>query len=119
MDYSSLNATAIAQIADKGRAVTLVYKTPGSYDPQTDAITGNGTTSQTVKMVILNFKRKDVDGTLIKTGDRMALLANDALTRPPKTNDNVTDGGETYNIEDVEAVAPGDTVLLYKLQLRK
>lgn len=120
MDYSGLAAVSIAQIADKGRAVSLVYKTQGTYSPATDAFTGQSSTTQTVKMVVLNFKRSEIDETLIKTGDKRALLAPQTdLTRAPKTGDQVTDGSETFTIKNVEEVKTGDTVLLYKLHLSR
>lgn len=118
MDYAGLAAVTIAQIADKGRAVSLVYKTQGTYSPTTDALTGQASTTQSVKMLITDFKRNEIDGTLIKNGDKKALLAPDNLTRAPKTGDQVIDD-ETFTIESVNELKPGDTVLLYKLQLRK
>lgn len=110
---------AIAEVSDKGRSVTLTYTTQGTYDPGDDTFTGQTTTTQTVKAVILNFRRAEIDGTLIKNGDRRALVAPDNLTRAPKTGDTITDGSEVFSIQNVEEVKPGDTVLLYKLQLRK
>lgn len=118
-DYSSLNNVAIAQIADKGRAVTLTYKTQGAYSAGSDSFTGQTSTNQTVRMLITDFKHTEIDETLIKTGDRLGLLANDSLTRAPKTGDQVTDGGETFTVKNIKEIKPGDTVLLYKLQLRK
>ena len=118
-DYSGLAETAINQIADKGRAVTLVYKTQGTYVPASDTITGQSSTTQTVKMLITNYNKREVNETLIKSGDLLGILANDSLTRAPKTSDQVTDGGETYSVVNVEYIKPGPTVLIYKLQLRK
>lgn len=117
MDYSGLKNTAIAQIADKGRDVTFIYTTQGAYSAASDGFTGKTSSTQTVKMLITNFKRKDRDAELVKSGFRLGLLANDALTRAPKTNDQVSDGGETYTVHQVEEIKPGDTVLLYKLIL--
>lgn len=119
MDYSGLRNTAVAQVADKGRNVTFVYKSQGTYAPSTDTFTGRTETTQSVKMLIVNFKRKDDKEDLVKRGDRMGLLANDSLTRAPKTNDQVLDGTETYTVTEVEEIKPGDTVLLYKLILRR
>jgi len=119
MDYSSIAATALNQIADKGRTVVLVFKTQGAYDPTTDAAPVNSSSSQSVKMLLTNYNKRDVDGTLIKSGDKLGLLAPSGLTRAPKTDDKVTDGGESFTVKNVETIQPGDTVLLYKLQLRK
>lgn len=120
MDYSGLTATSIAQIADKGRAVSLVFKTQGTYTASTDSFSGKTTATQSVSMVITDYNKNEIDGTMIKTGDRLGLLAPQTdLTRAPKTGDSVTDGGETLSIVNVLEIKPGDTTLLYKLQLRK
>lgn len=119
-DYSRLAASSIAQIADKGRTVSLVYKTQGTYNPATGTFSGQTSTTQSVKMLITNFNKTEIDETLIKSGDRLGLLAPQTdLTRAPKTADKVTDNSETFTIVGIEEIKPGDTVLLYKLQLRK
>lgn len=119
-DYSGLAATAVAQIADKGRAVSLVYVAPAVLNKDTDALTPAVETTVAVKVLFKNYSRKEVDGTLIKTGDKLALLANEtALTRAPKNGDKFTDGSETYTIKDVREIQPGDTVLLYEMQVRR
>lgn len=119
MDYSKLAATSIAQIADKGRAVSFVYKTQGTYAPSTDTFSGLTTSTATVYMVITDVSKRDVNETLIKAGDKVGLLANDNLTRAPKTGDSVTDGSETFAVIAVEEIKPGDTVILYKMILRR
>lgn len=119
MDYSRLAATSSAQIADKGRSVSLVFETQGTYAPATDTFTGQTSSSQTVKMVITNYRKNEMDETMIKIGDRQGLLAPDNLLRAPKTGDTVTDGAETFAIVSIEEIKPGDTTLLYKLQLRR
>lgn len=117
--YSRFAALAIRQIADKGRGVTYIYKTPGAYAPSTDNVTGSSQATQTVKMLFTDYKKTDIDGTMIKAGDKMALLANDSLTATPKTGDQVTDDDQKFSVIRVEVVKPGDTVILYKLQLRR
>lgn len=117
-DYSSLASVSVAQIADKGRNVTYRIATQGTYDPQTDAITSQSTSTKTVKAVIINARQNEIDGTLIKKGDKFALIADDSLTFTPKTNDVIFDGDE-YTVKNIKTVKPGNTVLLYKLQLRK
>lgn len=120
MDYSGLSAVAIAQIADKGRDVTFVYKTQGTYNPATDSFSGQTSTTQTVSMVITNYRKTEIDETMIKSGDRLGLLAPQTnLTRAPETGDSVTDGSETFSIVAIDEIKPGDTTLLYKLQLRR
>jgi len=118
-DYSGLVAASIALIDKFGRNVTFTYITPGTYTASTNAITGDSETTQTVKMAITDFRRDEIDGKKVKRGDKEALLAPDSLTREPRTGDKVTDDGKDYRVMDIDDVKPGDTVLLYKLQLRR
>jgi hypothetical protein len=118
MDYSALAATSVRQIRDKGRTVSFIYETQGDYSAEDDEITGNSSDPQNVKMLITNYNQKDIDGTIIQHGDKLGLLAPDNLERVPATGDRVVDG-ETYTVKNVLEIKPGDTALLYKLQLRK
>ena len=118
-DFSGLANTAVAQIADKGRAVTLVYVTPAILNKDTDVLTPAVEVNTSVTILFKNYNRKEVDGTLIKTDDKLALLSNEtAVTRAPKNGDKLTDGSETYTIKTVREIQPGDTVLLYEMQVR-
>jgi hypothetical protein len=117
-DYSGLSDSAVNLITDKGRDVDFISDTQGTYDPVTDTITGDSTATVTVKMVILNFNKKDVDGTLIRGTDRLGLLSAGSVTTAPKNGDRVVDGEDVLTIKGVEEISPGGTVLLYKLQLR-
>jgi hypothetical protein len=58
-----------------------------------------------------------VDGTLIQMGDKKVLCAAEGLTKPAP-GDIVEDGSE-YRVVAVQEVGPGDTPILYKLQVRK
>ena len=117
-DYSALSEIAINEVKDKGRDVTLQYVTAGTYDPATDDISGDSDTNATVRMLQLNYKKSEIDGTLIKSDDVMGLLANDSLTREPENGDKIIDNSVTFTIKNVKKVQPGDTILLYRLQLR-
>ena len=91
----------------------MKYVTEGTYNPSTGTITGNSVSSATVKAVFTNYNDNQIDGSIVKRGDRLALCAGDIT--PPTTNDVI--GG--FKIVAVEEVKPADTILLYKLQVRK
>lgn len=110
-DYSEDAATAAELIAEFGRVVTLrVRANEGeSFDP----IFENTDTS--VQAVITDYKSRDIDGTLVKIGDKRIIFAN-AVTI---TQDmQIIDGTTTYSIVQNRPVAPGDTVIVYKVQAR-
>lgn len=119
MDYSGLLSTATTQIADKGRSITLIHKNQGSYNSATDSISGQSSSSETVSAVFTEYDQKDIDGTLIKAGDKRAMISASGIASAPDTADQVTDGSLKYSIISVSTIQPGGTPLIYYLQLRR
>ena len=117
-NYKAIAEKAKAQIANFGRDVKIIYNSQGKYNPQTDSISNKNMTEATVKAVMLNFKRTDFNGTLIKVGDKLLLIASDGIDTP-RTKDIIVDNGEEYSIVSVEELQPASDPLLYKLQIRK
>lgn len=118
-DYSNIAATALAQIEDKGREVTINYAGSDSYDPQTDTFTPDSATDTSVRAVFTKFNKKDVDGELIRATDKRLLIAGPSLSETPETGDTVTDGSNVYDVVNTELVQPADTVVLYMVQVRR
>lgn len=116
--YNRMAATTLAQIDDKGRTVTLV--TPGTdvYTPGTGFTPGTPT-EQTPKALFAAYKAKDVDGTIIRADDKECLIAASALSGEPTTADKIKEGSTEWAVVHVEVIKPGDTALLYKLQVRR
>lgn len=120
MNYATIASRALAQINDKGRAVTLRAVTQGTYSAASDALTGNSTADASIKAVITDLTEKDDDfGDLVERGDMKALIAASGLSAAPKPADVLLDGSTQYRIINVLTVKPGSTALLYKLQLRR
>lgn len=115
--YDNLQATAERLINDKGGNVTMEIVTPGTFDRET----GNRpqTTAQvTVKAVLLEAKQKWLAGTLVKVGDKQALVAG-TVTNTPKVGYYLITSTERYYIDEVEPLIPDDaTPLLYALTLK-
>jgi len=116
-NYASLEATALRLITDFGRDVSIVYKTDGTYDAATDTLSGNSETPVTVKAVVTLYIQKEIDGTLIKNGDKQMLIAASGV-KMPRSSDIVVDDCE-YNIINVIEIKTGDTSMIYKIQVRR
>lgn len=116
-DYSSIAATALAQIANKGRAVNILYKTAGTYDPTADIVSGASIESVEVKALVTNFNRRDVAAGLVEAGDMQVMIAAYGVVKP-KTGDIIEDV-EEFTIINVFEIKPGVVPILYKLQVRK
>ena len=118
-DYSNVAATALAQINDKGRALTVRYPSEdNAYDPATDTFTSGDPTDIFTKGVFTSFQNKDVDGELIKRTDKRVLIAGTSLSEIPNSDGKIIDGARTYSIINTEAIQPADTVVLYMIQVR-
>ena len=145
-DYSNAARLAYNQIADKGKSVTLRINTAGTYNPANDTISGASNLDLSIKALITNYAKFAIDGTIIQLGDKQILVAGsnfrnlstdevidgsdnvvedgyqvvDGLEQViPTINDVVVDDGVQYKILNVEEIAPGGTVVLYKIQARR
>lgn len=118
MDYSSLANVTKDQIKDKGRLVSLVLKTNGSYDPQNDSISGVSYANLQVHAVFSRYDDKSIDGTLVLRSDSKVLISVKELSEKPKIGDIVLDSGKEYKIINVTEIKPGTMTLAYNLQIR-
>lgn len=116
-DYSNIEKTALAQIADKGRAIDIVYRTEGSYDVTDDSVSGDSDDTVSVKAIVTNFSLRDVSAGMVQAGDLQVMIAASGIAKP-KTNDIIIDGDE-FTIVSVTEIKPGSVPILYKLQVRK
>jgi len=105
-------------LEDFGSDLTLTRQAPGTYDPTTGEITPispDEPTDYTIRGVFINYLDANVDGTVVRMGDRRLLVrASDAETTPA-INDRV-DG---LQIIDVRSIAPNGTVIAWACQARK
>lgn len=115
MSYEEEVATAQELIAEAGRDVILLNKQLGTFNPNTNTVDDSVDTLRTVKAVFTLYQDKEVDGTIIQRGDKRCLVAG--AINPGETV--IKDGARQYQIVDVQAVQPGETVILSKLQVRR
>lgn len=107
MSYASNAATALRLITKKGKTVTLTKLT--------------GAVTATPKACQFSYSLNAIDGDRVRAGDCYILVAatDTALVgKDLKTFTFATVGGREWGIEDVNELIPGDTSLVFKLQLR-
>ena len=122
--YTRLQNTAQKLLKGKGQSLTLTRITAGTYDPATGGMTGATTSTQSAYGAIFDYGAKQIDGTLIKAGDKQLLLSafktDGAALTAPVLGDTVTVGSVTYTlVEPLKEVNPAGTVVLYEVNLRK
>lgn len=117
-DYDDAAATADELLAEFGQSCVLGSVTDGEYDPATGTA-GPVSTPHAVTAALLAYPQKFIDGTLIRVGDKRALVSPIGLTVAPKPGDTLTDAaGAVLNVVDAKETAPAGTVVLWTLQVR-
>jgi hypothetical protein len=115
-----MNAASIAKtLKAKGQAMTLTRVSGGTYDPVAGSVSAPATQTWTVYGIETAFRDGLTmsAGTLIQSGDRLAIVAADQAT--PIPGDSLTIGGVAWKIIAVTPVNPAGTALLFKCQVRK
>lgn len=113
--YSGLAQTAKRLIDSKGRSVTVRSTAGQTFDPITGTFTG-GSTDTPLKAVFSQFKREEIDGTMILRSDKKVILSGLDITI--NSNDLIMDGSQQYRIVDILAVQPAETTVIYIVQAR-
>lgn len=120
--YAKMRATADKILRGKGQAITLTRQSSGTYAPSTGLATVS-TSTQTGYGAVFEYVDHNIDGTLIKAGDKQLLLSalnstGTALTTPPIVNDTATIGGAVYTITSVKPLSPAGTTCIFECNLR-
>jgi hypothetical protein len=119
--YSKMQATANRLLKGKGQEITLTRQAAGAYDPATGtaAVT---TTTQTAYGAMFEYGDKNIDGTLIKEGDKQLLLSalNSTGTAlvAPALNDTVTINTVVYTVVRIKPLSPAGTTVLFDCNIR-
>ena len=116
-DYSAIQSIALAQIEDKGRDITYRTVTSGTFNPATGANTGASSSDATIKAVFTNVLEDTVDGDIVRRSDKVVIVSASDVT--PTKQDKIVDGSDVYQIINIDEIKPGDTALIYKLQVRR
>ena len=120
-DYQDDADTAAELLEEFGQSVTLTSKTSGAYSTATGAAAVT-TATQTVSAVSLDYVSRDIDGTLIRAGDKRLLMAPQTTAgvdlTAPVVDDTVTVGSTVYTIKIVKPLSPAGTIILFDCNIR-
>lgn len=116
MNYSALATTVTNLIASFGQTVTLRNFTVGAYSNGEATITPS---DQTGSGVLLQYKDKEIDGTVIRYGDRKLFLSVDGITAPTLDSRVIINSEVWLIVSPAEQINPAGTPLVYILHLRK
>ena len=128
VNFVSLAATAERLIEANGRSMQLTKRGGTTPLDPAEPWRGDTTTGDTVFSVIaveVEFENEDFDGTLVRRGDKKMLVAANSVDDASsgavdiEEFDEVLDGAKIWRIEQVNAIIPGPTRIMYELQVRK
>ena len=128
LDYANFRLLAERLINENGRSFTLIRKDQGN--PTDPAMPWRSSTevseiSFAVVGVFIEFEKDEVDGTIVKRGDKRLLIAAKDIDdqAPANTNvedyDEITDGTVAYRIINAQVIEPGSLRIMYDLQVRQ
>lgn len=114
--YAEAAAEALALLEEFGATITIERTTAQVIDPVTFAETSPGTSGDyTCNAVLRPFPSSLIDGTQIQTGDRELIM--DATTEP-KMADVPVVSGRNWSIQNIVAINPAGTPIIYRVQVR-
>jgi len=102
-----------------GKDGTFTVKDSEAYDPST------GVVSVTTSTVVIKmspptpYERRYINGDLVKAGDTEVLIAASGLTFTPDEGQKVEFDSETWNVVSVGRLYSGESIAVYRLQLRR
>lgn len=121
MNYSSVKKSVDKVMRKTGQIVTLTKQTAGDYNAATGTATVT-TTTQYAYGVVFDYGNRNIDGVMVKEGDKQLLLSalntSGATLTAPAVNDTVTIGDVIYTITMVKATAPDGTIMMFECNLR-
>ena len=130
LNYANFRTVAERLIEENGRDLSLVRRDQGnpvdSAKPWRDS-TEAATITVIVKGVIIDFDKEDVDGSLVRRGDKQVLISDksvideggSAANLKIEDYDEVLDAGVRWKIIQANTIEPGDTRIMYDLQVRQ
>lgn len=116
MDYDALAATAERLLTAHGQAITLRRTSGGTYTASSDTYSGQTTTTLSAYGVVTNYRADQIDGTVIRQGDRELVL--DA-TVTPTVGDTVLLDSAYWSVVSVRSVNPAGTPVAHFVQVRR
>lgn len=114
-DYARTRATAERLIARFGQMGAL-RRMVSDNDPFNPVITE---TDYPCTFAVLDYAKRDIDGTLIKQTDQQIYLSTKGLIVSPDVTDKIIVGGVPFTIINIKPLSPAGTVVYYELQVRK
>ncbi|WP_333893343.1 hypothetical protein [Atlantibacter subterraneus] len=114
IDYRRMRATATRLLTENGKTYQLT-RGGGTVRDQFGKEVTTPTVTATVTGVITEYAPREIDGSLIVTGDRrMAATAETEV----RIDDRIEIDGKKWRVVQPNPVKPADVLISYNIQLR-
>lgn len=125
VDWESIAAEvgeAIASVGstDEGFQATLLRSV--AFDggrPWDPSDTPPDVTEHACTIVVTEYSQREIDGTLIMSGDKKVLISTSGLQVSPEPGDEFRIQGERFSVINVQPLSPAGTVVLWEAQARR
>lgn len=115
--YAEMADVAVEMLTEFGQPVALESMGAEAYNPATGAVEQTMTRYEGMG-VALDYSQRDIDGTVIKQGDRRIYIPPD-LGAVPKTGDTLTlAAGTALQVVNSKPLSPAGTIVLHEVQCR-
>ena len=114
--WADMASTATELLAEFGAPVTIRRTTGGTYTPSSDTTSGETTADYTATGMVRDYRAGQIDGTVIRQGDRELVL--DA-TVTPTVGDTVLIDSAYWSVVSVRSVNPAGTPVAHFVQVRR
>jgi len=110
--------SAYQSVKAEGVAMTLNQSVNGAYSTDTRSVTNTSNIYPTYGL-IKETRLFEVDGSLVKRGDKRIIMGISPSMPTPCSDDTVTILGETLNVVECTAINPAGVPILFNVWLRK
>lgn len=116
--YGELAQVAVDMLNELGQIVLVTRAAAGGgYDPDSGFVDEGGEQVFSASGVEFEYQQREVDGSLIQSGDRRVLIAPD-LGVLPQSGDVLTLGASRLEVVDSRPLQPAGVVVLHEVQAR-
>lgn len=127
LDYVAFRLLAERLILENGRDLTIIKVDRGNPVSASEPWRASDNTAEVqipVTGVFVEFEMEDIDGTIVRRGDKRVLVAAIDIEQANKAAEDVEnfdkllDGTVSWKIEHAEIIEPGSLTILYDLHVR-
>lgn len=118
IDYTEDVRAAAEDIRDAGRIIQIVRQSAATGSNPYDRDPAPAPDVENVWALETSWHIGEVDGTTIRATDRKFLIAAEGVSTGPTEQDALRIDGADINIANVQPLAPGGVVILWKVAVR-